>query len=426
MDPKVRNFSQIEKFIRENPRSADAQAFEWQQFLKTNVPFSPELSSMENPEEFYRWASEHPEKNIDASVWVGKEISEAYYYLRRRHEDYQMSENGVVDLSSIPISLVGATFLAASFLQKPKIMEDDRDYQKTEDSLKKEWLKKNNAKDFSSKEGLDYLYGSLDDKSKTSLGKEAEKVFRGNPKYQKRVERYDKEAKKIYKKPDEDPRILAVRNKTQEEIQARTKLFEKSSKNSSQLNLPEEEIERYKREISTRVSNRVRSEFIQKNPEKAAAYFKTHESAVNKNNSSSSVVFEGNPVPQASQFFATNIPHSAEGIAGSSFTTDNFSGGSSTFFNTNAPSPMGGAGQPSPSNYPSGTPGLLTTALPGAKIGNPLGEFGQGNTMRMLGTAVQAAAKGLVGLLSKPAFWAAFTTALVSVITFFSTLFTAK
>jgi hypothetical protein len=46
--------------------------------------------------------------------------------------------------------------------------------------------------------------------------------------------------------------------------------------------------------------------------------------------------------------------------------------------------------------------------------------------MRALGAAVQTAVKGFVGLLSNPAFWAAFTTAIVSVITFFTTLFTAK
>jgi len=137
MSSDIRNFSQIEKLIKENPRLADAQAFEWHQFLKTNAQSSPELYSMKSSEDFYRWASEHPEKNINTSVWVGKEISEAYYYLRRRDEDYQMSKNGVVDHSSIPNALVGTTFLAATFLQKPKIMEEDRKYQKIEDGLKK-------------------------------------------------------------------------------------------------------------------------------------------------------------------------------------------------------------------------------------------------------------------------------------------------
>jgi len=272
MSSDIRSFSQIEKLIKENPRSADAQAFEWQQFLKTNARSSPELYSMKNSEEFYRWASEHPEKNINTSVWVGKEISETYYYLRRRHEDYQMNRDGVVDKSKIPGYLAAVPTLAATFLIKPRIMEEDRHYQKIEEGLKKEWLKNNNAKDFSSKEGLDYLYGS-DDKTKPSLGKEAEKVFRNNPKFKQRVERYDKEKKKIYKKPDDDPRILAVRNKIQEEVRARTELFEKKSKNSSQLNLSKEEIEKYKKEIALNATKKHWKDFDQNNPEKNKSYY---------------------------------------------------------------------------------------------------------------------------------------------------------
>lgn len=183
-----------------------------------------------------------------------------------------MNRDGVVDKSKVPAYLAAVPTLAAAFLIKPKIMEEDRHYQQIEEGLKKEWLKNNNAKDFSSKEGLDYLYGP-DDKTKPSLGKEAEEAFRKNPKFKQRVERYDKEKKKIYKKPDDDPRILAVRNKIQEEVRARTELLEKKSKNSSQLNLSKEEVERYKKEIATNVTKKHWKDFDQNNPEKNKAYY---------------------------------------------------------------------------------------------------------------------------------------------------------
>lgn len=221
MDPQIRNFAQLEKLMRENPREADAQAFEWQQFLKTNAPTSPELYSIETAEEFYKWVQEHPEKNIDPSVWVGKEISDSYYYLRDRHEDEQMLTEGKVDISRLPADIFGLPLMAAAFLEKPKIMQDDKNYQKIEENLKKEWLEKNPGKDFLSKEGLDYLYGSLDDHTKQSFAKDAENSFCNNPKFKKKVERYDKEKRKIYKDPKDDPSLKLHESITQFHINAR-------------------------------------------------------------------------------------------------------------------------------------------------------------------------------------------------------------
>lgn len=271
MDPDIKNFSQIEKLIRENPKEADARYFEWQQSLKANASSSPELYSIETSEEFYRWAKEHPEKNIDPSVWVGKEISEAYYYLREQHEDSQMKENGTVDRTTVPPGLAGVPLLAASFLQKPKIMQDDGGYQKIEERLRKEWLKKNNVKDFSSNEGLDYLHGSLDDRAKVSIRKEAEEVFRSNPKFKKRVERYDKEAKKIYKDHRNDPQWLANERSAQLEINDRLVLLEKAR--DKKIKLSKEEIEKSQQKIIQDVQNKHREEFAEKHPEKAKIYF---------------------------------------------------------------------------------------------------------------------------------------------------------
>src|SRR3990167_8975227 len=132
MEPDIKNFAEMERFIKENPREADAQAFEWQQFLKANTATSPELFSIETSEDFYKWAQEHPEKNINPSVWKGREISEAYYYLRDQHEDSQMHTDGQIDQSIISPTLIGTPLLAFAFLQRSKTMQEDGDYQKIE------------------------------------------------------------------------------------------------------------------------------------------------------------------------------------------------------------------------------------------------------------------------------------------------------
>jgi hypothetical protein len=275
MDPNIRNFSQIEKLIKENPRQADAQAFEWQHFLKTNAQSSPELYSIGTSDEFYKWAAEHPEKNVDTSVWVGKEISEAYYYLRDQNEDSQMREDGIIDQIKVPRDLTAMPILATSFMQRPKIMEDDREYQKIEEKLKNEWLKNNPGKDFFSKEGVDYLYGALDGKTKTSLHKEAEEAFRKDPKFKERIARYNKEAKKIYRNKNSDPKMWLREHNAQQEISARLELLERRPKNASSIKMSKQEFGKYQNDIIARVNEKSREEFAQSNPEKASEYFKT-------------------------------------------------------------------------------------------------------------------------------------------------------
>jgi len=173
------SFKDAEKIIRENPRQADELASVAQEYLRTH----PDAGPADTPQ----------------SVLDGKAISEAYTYMREQHEDSQIQTEGVVDQTKIPSGLANTPLMAAMFLIKPKTMEDDRYYQEIENKLKNEWLKNNPGKDFASKEGLDYLYGSLDDRTKTSLHKEAEESFRNDSRFKKQVERYDKEAQKIYK-----------------------------------------------------------------------------------------------------------------------------------------------------------------------------------------------------------------------------------
>ena len=245
MDPQIRSFAQIERFINDHPKDADAITLEWQNFSRKH----PEVSGMQSREEFYAWAQKN---NINPNIWSGREIYNAYFYLRERHEETQMRNDGAVDISIVPQSLTNATGLAAMFLQRPKIMQDDRDYQNIEDELKKDWLKKNPSKDFTSKEGLDYLHGSLDNDNAPSLKIDAEKAFRDNPKYQKRVERYDKEKSKIYKRIDNDPAVARVKTEIAEHIKARGG------------------------DPDSIIQNRSWQRFVAENPGKAKAYAQTN------------------------------------------------------------------------------------------------------------------------------------------------------
>lgn len=273
MDPKIRNFSQIKKFIKENPAEADARAFEWDEFLKVNAETSPEIFSIETSEEFYKWAQEHPEKNIDPSVWVGKEIEEAYFYLREQREYPQTQTDEQTGTASIPLELAAFPILAGMFLERPKIIEEDRNYQQIEEELKKEWIKKNPGKE-GSKEHIDYLYGSLDGQAKNSLDKEAKEAFEKNPKFKKRAERYRKETRVIYKNPKDDQKWLHHEYKMQAEINARLELLEKKTKNTSTLKVSEEEFKKYQNDIIKQVRMRCERAFVEENPEKGKAYLK--------------------------------------------------------------------------------------------------------------------------------------------------------
>jgi hypothetical protein len=244
------SFQDAEKIIRENPKEADALAFASQEYFKSHKEALP--------------------SDIPKSVLDGQTISEVYSYLRDQHEDSQMHSDGAVDQSKIPLGLAATPLLAAAFLEKPKIMENDRSYQRIEENLKKEWLRNNPGKDFLSKEGIDYLYGSLDDRTKASLRREAEESFRNNPKFKDRIERYDKEAKKIYKDRRADPKVWTFEHNAQVEAAARFEFQEKNR--DKKIKISKEDIGRSQGEIINAVNRKYLREFAQNYPEKTDTY----------------------------------------------------------------------------------------------------------------------------------------------------------
>lgn len=217
MDPEIRNFSEIEKLIRSNPRQADALAGKWHEFVKLH----PEVLHFESSEEFYGWTAENPNLHIDPDVWVGKEITDAYFYLRGQEEG-GMPHQTTSPTPGIPMSGFGLPFLAAAYLAAPKLIEDDPDYQLIVERKKQEWLQNNPGKDLASTEGLDYIYGSLEkDEAVSPLHQEVEKEFRANPKYAKRVKRYDKERGKIYQNLKKDPALRKLSQTVSEHARVR-------------------------------------------------------------------------------------------------------------------------------------------------------------------------------------------------------------
>lgn len=259
MDPKIRNFQVLARQIRERPREADRIASAWFRFVQRLAPRSPELSLLRSFEEFNAWADAHRELLVDRSVWVGKEISDAYFYLRERHEQRQMEEGGGVAPDSIPADLIAPPFLNRIFQTRPKIFEEDEDYQKTARHVATEWLKNNKKKSFFDNEsGLDYLYGSLEDKDAPTLQKDARAQFSKNEKLKDRIERYEKEAKKVYKKLEDDPRVKLLNRILAEEIEARIALAKKQK-------LPGDQ-------ISSVIKTSRIEHFVREHPEKAEAY----------------------------------------------------------------------------------------------------------------------------------------------------------
>lgn len=236
MDPEIRNFAEIERLIKEHP----------------------EVLSFDTSEEFYAWAAK---ENVDPKIWG---VLEAYFDLRDQHEDKQMQEQGEINPSVIPTELIALPILALAFRDRPKIMEDDKNYQKIVEQHKKSWLEKNPGKDFNSKEGLDYLHGSLDNNNAPTLKKDAEQAFRNNPKFKKRVERYDKEKKKVYKNLNEDPAVINTRY----EIENHTRSRHAYLKTHEDKKTPEE--------TSALIQKRSWEKFATENPEKTKIYAQTN------------------------------------------------------------------------------------------------------------------------------------------------------
>lgn len=257
----MENLGKTLDFIRINPVEADLEALDWNRFLKNN----PQVYALNQYEEFVKWGKS---KYINAQalrrLWQGKEITNAYFYLRDEHENKQMQETGEVDLSDKTVdspfsSLLSLplAFLAKNYDQS-KTPEEDQDYKKIKDQKKSQWLEKNPGKDLLNQDGLDYVYGSLENNEPSSLEKETEEEFR--KKHPEKAQKYDKEKKKVYKNINDDPLIINLKAKIEEETRARLDKFKEQESPITQ------------KEIKEKVEKKHWQRFVKTNPEKTKAY----------------------------------------------------------------------------------------------------------------------------------------------------------
>jgi hypothetical protein len=177
-----------------------------------------------------------------------------------------MQTQGSVDSSSLPanLSTLALSALALAYRDRPKIIEHDRDYQKLLEKHQKLWLEKNPGKNFASKEGLDYLHGSLDNEDAPTLKKDAEQAFRNNPRFKRRIERYDREKKKVYRNHDEDPSVINTRR----EIENHTR--------DRHAYLKTHEDTKTSEEMSALIKKRSWERFATEHPEKTKVYAQTN------------------------------------------------------------------------------------------------------------------------------------------------------
>lgn len=263
MEPHIENFTKIENFIQNRPVDADRLAQRWNDFVGRH----PEISHFQFKQEFDAWATTH---NVsDTTIWVGKEIRDAYFYLRQKHEEEQMEHTGHVDDHEIPSALAALGFLGAAFSrERPKILEEDPHFKRILEEKKEAWMAKNPGKDINSKEWLDYRYGSLENPEAETLYKDAENTFREKAKTDKTHEtllkKYDEERKKVYDDPKKDPTLIWHQEEIDLHTQARHELLEKTD--------PTVTIEHTQKQVEQTHWER----FAKAHPEKAAAYAPNH------------------------------------------------------------------------------------------------------------------------------------------------------
>ncbi|MDP3987610.1 MAG: hypothetical protein Q8P80_00495 [Candidatus Levybacteria bacterium] len=248
--------------------SPQASEKKWEQLCLFDK--SGELYKIQSFDHFVSWLKAHPELNIDDPVgyWEGKKIIDGFI---EKHHDSQMRGKGRVDANSMPgeLSNLSMLFLIPFLKNKIVLIEDDEKYKGLAKEAKDKWKKENNKEDFNSKEGLDYLYGNLDDPDAPSLKKDIQKTAENDPEKKKMLDeleqKYAKEKTKIYTKPEEDPRLIRTKELIGEETKARFEVLKK------------QDVTQTFEELHEKVKNKRWTEFAQNHPEKAKAYLEKHE-----------------------------------------------------------------------------------------------------------------------------------------------------
>ncbi|QQG40739.1 MAG: hypothetical protein HYV37_00190 [Candidatus Levyibacteriota bacterium] len=248
----------IENYIKTQSQEADKLAKRWFVFVSQH----PDVSHFVLKQEFVAWANTHG--NINTDIWVGKEIQDAYFYLRQQHEEKQIKQTGHVDNHNVPDVLAALGFLGGLFSREhPKILEEDPHFKRILNEKANAWLKDHPEKDTSSKEWIDYRYGSLENPSAPTLFSNTEEEFK--TKHETLWKQYSEERKKVYDDPRQDPTFIWHQEEIELHTQVRHELLTKQN--------PGITVEQIKKQVETAHWER----FAEQHPEKATAYTTKHE-----------------------------------------------------------------------------------------------------------------------------------------------------
>ncbi|MCL4353715.1 hypothetical protein M1615_04640 [Patescibacteria group bacterium] len=272
MDSKTKNLSQTISFIQANPQAAQARAQGWQSFVKTH----PLAAAHQTIDQFLEWGQRQRIDNQTLrGLWLGKEVAEAYSFIKPQEkplppapqkQNQPESESNLLKTALSAAALVG-------FRDQTKLMEEDKNYKRIEEAKIREWQAKNPEKGPASQEWLDYKYGSLKDEKgppleekrpSPTLAGETEREFRNNNKYAGRVEKYDRERNRVYKKTEQDQTVSMTHLRIASEANARYESLKHEQGTSYE-------------DILNKVKQKRWEEFVQKHPEKAKAYSSTHQ-----------------------------------------------------------------------------------------------------------------------------------------------------
>lgn len=244
----------ISEFIMNNRQKAEAYAIESQEYLRKNriPPFKTkgELAQLLSANKL----SVDPD-TLDR-IWIGSQILLTFSNMSPPPQESETPSVPPPRLNFL--GLIGTALIPFAFRNQAELVEDDPKFKKIVEQKKEEWLKNNPGKDFSSKEGLDYIYGSLDDPEAPSLRDEAEKEFR--EKHKKLAERYNRLVKKPYKTPEEDPAIRHTKQQIEEHKHQRKLFFERNGAPDNW------------EDIQKKIEHREWDRFVNRYPGKARAY----------------------------------------------------------------------------------------------------------------------------------------------------------
>lgn len=253
----IRDFQELEKEYQQNPKIITQWAAQWGELANQY----PETEGFTTFNEFLAWANAHDIQGAD-SYWRMREMILASPEFRQAQQQQTTSSQPYMPTTNGAIGIASA--LPLFFAKEPpaRIMQEDKRYAKIAEEVKAKWLAAHPGKDFTSLEGIQFLYGSLDGKTPSLLHEETQQQFRADPKNKWAIDHYDKQETQYRYKADWDAQVQYTKAQIEEHYNAQAEYFKKAG-------LPFT-----KEAIRQQVEQAAWDQFVKDHPEKAATYAK--------------------------------------------------------------------------------------------------------------------------------------------------------